>query len=74
MKKLKIAIALFLALSFVVSLFAVLPNAAAQVVKMPDIVTGSFASVNPHLIGTGQDLTVNLWVYPSQSGPQGGWG
>src|SRR3990170_7206444 len=68
-KKSKIAIALFLMLSFAVSMFAVLPNAEGQVIKVPDRDTGAYISTNPDLIGINQELTVNLWVYPSPTGP-----
>src|SRR4030066_373207 len=68
MKKLKIAIALFLSLSFAISLFAVLPTAKG-VIAVPDRPTGAFISTNPDLIGINQELTVNLWVYPSPNGP-----
>src|SRR3990170_5018595 len=67
--KSKIAIALFLSLSFAVSLFAVLPTAKG-VIAVPDRPTGAYISVNPPLIGINQPLTVNAWVYPQASGPQ----
>src|SRR4030066_2401811 len=70
MKKLKIAIALFLVLSFAVSMFAVLPNVKGQVIKVPDRETGSYISTNPDVTGVNQELTVNLWVLPSPNGPQ----
>src|SRR3990170_899426 len=66
--KSKVAIALFLVLSFAVSMFAVLPNAKG-VIAVPDRPTGAFISTNPDLIGINQELTVNLWVYPSPNGP-----
>src|SRR3990170_4961522 len=67
--KSKVAIALFLSLSFAVSLFAVLPTAKG-VIAVPDRPTGAYISVNPPLIGINQPLTVNAWVYPQASGPQ----
>src|SRR4030067_1054858 len=67
--KSKVAIALFLALSFAVSMLAVLPT-AGQITKLPDRETGTFLSVNPPLIGARQPLTINLWVFPSPNGPQ----
>ena len=71
MNKLKTAIALFLVLSFTVSLFAILPNAAGQVIAVPDQQTGSYVSVIPKVVGVNQDLTVNTWVYPCPSGQIG---
>src|SRR3972149_1789898 len=67
MKKLKIAIALFLSLSFAVSMFAVLPNAKG-VIAVPDRPTGAYISTNPDLIGINQELTENLWFSPSPAG------
>src|SRR4030066_2515041 len=68
MKKLKIAIALFLVLSFAVSLIAIMPT-AAQITAVRDRPTGAYISTNPDLIGLNQEITVNLWVYPSPNGP-----
>src|SRR4030065_1839547 len=69
MKKVKIAIALCLTLSFAVSMFAVLPAAYGLYTAVPDRATGAYISTNPDLIGISQDLTVSLWVYPSPTGP-----
>src|SRR3990172_268618 len=63
--------ALFLMLTIAASLLTCLPAANAQVIAMPDRPTGSFVSVNPEVTGVNQDLTVNLWVYPSPNGPHG---
>src|SRR3990170_8280956 len=69
--KSKVAIAILLLLSFAISMFAVLPTVKGQITKVPDRETGAYISVNPHLIGINQELTVNLWVYPSPDGPHG---
>src|SRR3972149_3958429 len=66
--KSKIAIALLLMLSFAVSMFAVLPTAKG-VIAVPARDTGAFISTNPDLLGLGQEITVNLWIYPSPAGP-----
>src|SRR4030067_976095 len=72
--KSKVAIALLLTLSFAISMFAVLPNANGAVTAVPDRATGAYISTNPDVIGINQELTVNLWVYPSPDGPHGEMG
>ena len=68
--KSKIAIALFLVLSFAISMFAVLPTVnAAQITRK----TGAYITVNPKTVGIGQTLTVNAFILPSPSGPQYEW-
>src|SRR4030067_2252334 len=67
--KSKVAIATLLMLSFAISMFAVLPAAYGLYTAVPDRATGAYISTNPDLIGINQELTVNLWVYPSPTGP-----
>jgi hypothetical protein len=59
-KKLATTITLVLTLMFSFALIA--PAANAQV---PTRKTAAYLSLNPHLIGMGQPLTINLWIYPS---------
>jgi outer membrane protein assembly factor BamB len=59
-----VALILLLALS---ATLTILPFAVAEAV--PDRNTGAYLSVNPHVIGTGQQMLVNLWIYPSPCGP-----
>src|SRR4030067_2697682 len=66
--KSKVAIATLLMLTFAISLITGVPT-AGQIIKKPDRATLAYISVNPTLIGVGQPLTVNMWVYPSPSGP-----
>ena len=69
-RKMSALIAIFLMSTIAFSLSASFPVASA-VIAMPDRPTGAYASVNPKVTGVNQDLTVNLWVYPSPNGPHG---
>lgn len=51
------------------AIILVLPAANGQLISVGNRETGAFISVSPNLIGLGQELTVNLWVFPSPSGP-----
>src|SRR3989304_2538817 len=62
------AIAIALMLTIAATLMTCLP-AANAVTAVPDRPTGAYISTNPDLLGLGQELTVNMWVYPSPNGP-----
>src|SRR4030065_1782483 len=46
-----------------------LMSAAVNAVAVPNRKTAAYISVAPKLIGLGQELTVNIWVYPAPAGP-----
>ena len=66
-KTMTATIALILMLTMVASLTC-LP-AANAVTAVPDRPTGAYISTNPDLVGLGQEITVNAWIYPSPAGP-----
>jgi hypothetical protein len=63
-------IAIFLTLLMVMSSELIfLPTVLAQYTKMPDRDTMTGVGVSPSLIGLGQDVLINIMVYPGPSGP-----
>jgi len=62
-----VAIALALVLTIAATFITCLPTANA--VAVPDRDTRSIIDINPKLSGLGQELTVNIMVYPPPSGP-----
>ena len=51
------------------SILVILPTVSAQYTKMPDRDTFTSVGVSPSLIGLGQDVLINIMVYPGPSGP-----
>jgi outer membrane protein assembly factor BamB len=66
--KITVVIVMLLMLSMTVSMFA-LPLSFAQYTAMPDRKTDTTVGVSPTLIGLGQEVLVNVFVYPAPSGP-----
>jgi len=64
------SVGIILILLFAVSAVVIaVPIANSALIAVPDRNTYAYISVNPPLIGAGQPLLVNLWVYPSPNGP-----
>ncbi len=64
------AIAIFLTVIMATSvLFFIQPIVSAQYTSMPDRDTDTNVGVTPTLIGLGQEVTINVFVYPAPSGP-----
>jgi hypothetical protein len=55
---------LLLAMSAIMASISI--SEAAQV---PNRKTTAYLSVNPKLVGLNQEMTVNMWIYPSPTGP-----
>ena len=71
-KRLSVAIAFALALTIAATFVTCLPAANAQ--SYFDTAstlrkTKAYLSVRPHTVGVGQDLLVNMWVFPPPRGP-----
>jgi outer membrane protein assembly factor BamB len=64
------SIAIFLTLLMATSaVLLIQPTAFAQYTPMPDRDTFTSVGVTPSLIGLGQELTINVMVYPGPAGP-----
>ena len=50
-------------------LTAILPAVTAQLISTDPRKTTAYISVSPKVIGKGQQMTVNCWVWPAPSGP-----